>query len=244
VSLYKLSDSKKRRAPLKECNLAERGTRTEIDLGELEKLAGVKCTDEEVAAWFGVSTRTIRSDSPLQALTLMNDEATRNPTPRLAVPALIAKHSEVWLSLNLNYTGLRPGHLFYQVEECAFAFGVDAPVHRHCLISISIRIEVSPRSVSADGLHHVIGRFVEVEVIVLVEQDRHGPIGRHLSRLLHHFGDPVGIGDTIAVEQQEIRGLDDVRGGDRRRSSRERHVVPPLLRFRPPRHLPRAAVAI
>jgi hypothetical protein len=39
--------------------LAERGTRTEIDLIELEKLSQLQCTDEEVAAWFGVSTRTI-----------------------------------------------------------------------------------------------------------------------------------------------------------------------------------------
>jgi len=30
-----------------------------IDLGELEKLCTMQCTDEEVAAFFGVSTRTI-----------------------------------------------------------------------------------------------------------------------------------------------------------------------------------------
>jgi|ERR1039458_4340681 hypothetical protein len=30
-----------------------------IDLGELEKLCSLQCTDEEIAAWFGVSTRTI-----------------------------------------------------------------------------------------------------------------------------------------------------------------------------------------
>ena len=30
-----------------------------IDLVELEKLCGMQCTDEEVAAFFGVSTRTI-----------------------------------------------------------------------------------------------------------------------------------------------------------------------------------------
>ncbi len=30
-----------------------------IDLGELEKLCGLQCTDEELAAWFGVSARTI-----------------------------------------------------------------------------------------------------------------------------------------------------------------------------------------
>lgn len=33
--------------------------RNDIDLGELEKLCGLQCTDEEIAAWFNVSTRTI-----------------------------------------------------------------------------------------------------------------------------------------------------------------------------------------
>jgi hypothetical protein len=33
--------------------------RNEIDLTELEKLAGLGCTDEEIAGWFHVSTRTI-----------------------------------------------------------------------------------------------------------------------------------------------------------------------------------------
>ena len=39
--------------------MARRGTRTEIDLTELEKLCQLQCTDEEIAAWFGVTTRTI-----------------------------------------------------------------------------------------------------------------------------------------------------------------------------------------
>src|SRR6266852_2069257 len=33
--------------------------RSEIDLSELEKLCQLQCTDEEIAAWFSVSTRTI-----------------------------------------------------------------------------------------------------------------------------------------------------------------------------------------
>jgi hypothetical protein len=32
---------------------------SKIDVGELEKLCTMQCTDEEVAAFFGVSTRTI-----------------------------------------------------------------------------------------------------------------------------------------------------------------------------------------
>src|SRR3984885_10364135 len=33
--------------------------KAKIDMAELEKLYGMQCTDEEVAAFFGVSTRTI-----------------------------------------------------------------------------------------------------------------------------------------------------------------------------------------
>ena len=39
--------------------MAERGTRTAIDMAELEKLCQLQCTDEEIASWFNVSTRTI-----------------------------------------------------------------------------------------------------------------------------------------------------------------------------------------
>ncbi len=33
--------------------------KAKIDLDELEKLCGMQCTDEEIAAFFGVSTKTI-----------------------------------------------------------------------------------------------------------------------------------------------------------------------------------------
>lgn len=33
----------------------------QIDLAELEKLSALQCTDEEIASWFGVSTRTIEN---------------------------------------------------------------------------------------------------------------------------------------------------------------------------------------
>jgi hypothetical protein len=39
--------------------MAERGTRAEIDLEELEKLAALHASDGEVASWFRVSTKTI-----------------------------------------------------------------------------------------------------------------------------------------------------------------------------------------
>lgn len=41
---------------------ARRGRKpVHIDLVELEKLSSLHCTDEELAGWFGVSTRTIES---------------------------------------------------------------------------------------------------------------------------------------------------------------------------------------
>src|SRR6476660_3648948 len=39
--------------------MAQRGTTAKIDLAELERLSAMQCTDEEIAAWFGVTTRTI-----------------------------------------------------------------------------------------------------------------------------------------------------------------------------------------
>src|SRR6185312_2885305 len=36
-----------------------RGNQAPIDLAELEKLCAMNCTDDELAAWFGVNTRTI-----------------------------------------------------------------------------------------------------------------------------------------------------------------------------------------
>jgi hypothetical protein len=40
-------------------NMARRGTIDGIDLAELEKLCGLQCTNEEIAAWFGVTTGMI-----------------------------------------------------------------------------------------------------------------------------------------------------------------------------------------
>jgi hypothetical protein len=39
--------------------MAQRGTTAKIDLAELEKLCSLQCTDQELASWFGVTTRTI-----------------------------------------------------------------------------------------------------------------------------------------------------------------------------------------
>ena len=57
--------------------MARRGTAASINLGELEKLAALQCSDEEIAGWFGVSTRTIerRRKSPVFAETIGRGKA-------------------------------------------------------------------------------------------------------------------------------------------------------------------------
>ena len=47
--------------------MARRGTTAKIDMAQLEKLCGLQCTDEEIAAWFGVSTRTIERRRKVRA---------------------------------------------------------------------------------------------------------------------------------------------------------------------------------
>ena len=39
--------------------MAKRGTTAKIGMAEMEKLSMMPATDEEIAAWFGVTTRTI-----------------------------------------------------------------------------------------------------------------------------------------------------------------------------------------
>ena|SRR5688572_15692705 len=53
--------------------MGQRGVWSEINQTELEKLAALQCTDEEIASWFGVTTRTIerrRQRNPKFAATL------------------------------------------------------------------------------------------------------------------------------------------------------------------------------
>jgi hypothetical protein len=46
-----------------------------IDLAELEKLCNMQCTDEEVASFFGVSTRTIERRRLVQKFSDIMDQA-------------------------------------------------------------------------------------------------------------------------------------------------------------------------
>jgi hypothetical protein len=48
---------------------------TKIDLGELEKLCAMQCTDEEIAAFFGVSTRTVERRCKVQRFSEVMEQA-------------------------------------------------------------------------------------------------------------------------------------------------------------------------
>ncbi len=77
-----------------------------IDLAELEKLCGMQCTDEEIAAFFGVSTRTIERRRKVKRVNEVMDRAkakgrvsVRRSLFRLAAAGNIA--AAIFLAKNL-----------------------------------------------------------------------------------------------------------------------------------------------
>jgi hypothetical protein len=82
--------------------MARRGTAASINLGELEKLAALQCTDEEFAGWFNVSTRTIerRRKSPVFAQTIERGKARGRISLRRAQLKMVENGSAtmgIWL---------------------------------------------------------------------------------------------------------------------------------------------------
>jgi len=80
--------------------------RVKIDVGELEKLYGMQCTDEEVAAFIGVSTRTLARRKEVSKFTEVIDRAkargrvsVRRALFRLAAAGNIA--AAIFLAKNL-----------------------------------------------------------------------------------------------------------------------------------------------
>src|ERR1700746_1517340 len=47
--------------------MAQRGRTAKIDLSELERLCALQCSDQELAAWFNVTTRTIERRRKVRA---------------------------------------------------------------------------------------------------------------------------------------------------------------------------------
>src|SRR6266446_9872708 len=77
-----------------------------IDLVELEKLCGLQCTDEEIAAWFGVATRTIerRRKNPKFAAVMDRGKAKGRISVRRMQMKLLEQGNAtmgVWLGKNI-----------------------------------------------------------------------------------------------------------------------------------------------
>src|SRR6185295_13920940 len=88
--------------------MARRGTAASIDLGELEKLAAMQCTDEEIAGWFGVSTRTIerRRKSRVFAETIERGKAKGRISLRRSQLKILDDGSAIMgIFLGKNYLG-------------------------------------------------------------------------------------------------------------------------------------------
>jgi hypothetical protein len=86
--------------------MAQRGTTAEIDLAELERLSAMQCTDEEIAAWFGATTRTIerRRKDPAFAEVMERGKAKGRISVRRAQLKLLEAGNAtmgVWLGKNI-----------------------------------------------------------------------------------------------------------------------------------------------
>jgi len=71
-------------------------------------------------------------------------------------------------------------------------------------------VEVAPGGVFGEGGGEVVLGFVEVEVIIFIEENGHGAVAGDGAGFADHGGDAVGILNTVAVGEEEVGGFDDV----------------------------------
>ena len=106
-----------------------------------------------------------------------------------------------------------------QFEKGALPIGVQTPVHGRGLVAIGVivfaRIEEAPRRVFSHGTDAVVPRFVEIEMVILIEKNRLRRIAGHLPRLADHLGDSIRIRHAIPVQEKEVRAADDIFFWDR-----------------------------
>ena len=86
--------------------MAKRGTPAKIDLVELERLCAMQCTDEEISAWFNVTTRTIERKRKKKAFAEVMDRGKakgRISVRRAQLKLLEAGNATmgVWLGKNI-----------------------------------------------------------------------------------------------------------------------------------------------
>src|SRR5881396_666725 len=110
--------------------------------------------------------------------------------------------------------GVTASDLSQQSKEGALALGIQAPIDRRRLIAIDVivcaGIEIAPGSVLAQSSDEIVLWLIEIEMVVLVEQDWLGSETGDSPRLAHHLGDSLGLGNTVAVQEQKIRSAHDV----------------------------------
>src|SRR5438067_252131 len=91
---------------MKSEQMAQRGTTAKIDMAELERLSAMQCTDEEIAAWFKVTTRTIERRRKNRAFAEVMDRGKakgRISVRRTQIKLLEAGNATmaVWLGKNM-----------------------------------------------------------------------------------------------------------------------------------------------
>ena len=88
--------------------MAKPGVLADINEAELEKLAMLQCTDEEIAAWFGVTTRTIerrRRDPKFVALMERGRNKGKISLRRQQMKLVEQGSSSMAIFLGKNYLG-------------------------------------------------------------------------------------------------------------------------------------------
>jgi hypothetical protein len=129
--------------------MARRGTAASINLAELEKLASLQCTDEEIAGWFGVSTRTIerRRKSPVFAETIVRGKARGRISLRRAQFKILEQGNAtmaIWLGkqylgqsdqidINTNHQVMIVVAAPTQLEEPEKGMTIDASADSQCI---------------------------------------------------------------------------------------------------------------
>src|ERR1700730_5412992 len=103
--------------------MAQRGTIDGIDLIALEKLCGLQCTDEEIASWFGVTTRTIerrRKNKKFTEVMQRGKAKGRISVRRMQMKLLEAGNATmgVWLGKNILGQTDQVHHQFDGLRSC------------------------------------------------------------------------------------------------------------------------------
>jgi hypothetical protein len=103
--------------------MAQRGTIAGIDLIELEKLCGLQYTDEEIASWFGVTTRTIerrRKNKKFAEVMQRGKAKGRISVRRMQMKLLEAGNATmgVWLGKNILGQTDQVHHQFDPLRAC------------------------------------------------------------------------------------------------------------------------------